>query len=341
MQMALYDPGLGYYSGGSVKIGAAGDFTTAPELGSLLPECIAAFCEQALAGLPAPMILELGAGTGSMARHLIAALDAQGRRDVAYRILEPSADMRARQREALAAHGARLEWIETLDGITADGLILANEVADAMPVVRFVKLGSTARPLGVVVAGDGFAWGIGPADAELEAAVGALEERLGAPLPDEYRSEICLALPAWLTTLGGVLGRGALMLIDYGLPRRELYHRQRSDGTLICHYRHRAHADPFLYPGLQDISAWVDFSACADAAAAAGLTLAGFTTQGQFLLSIASACGMHLGGRSPAELSAIKTLLLPGEMGERFKMLLLTRGLGDCGLPGRDFRSWL
>lgn len=342
MQRVLYEPELGYYSGGSTKIGAAGDFTTAPELGPLLPHSIAAWCDDLFAVLSEPTILELGAGTGSMAQHLLRALDARGRRDVRYLILEPSADLRVRQQRTLAALGERITWIDALPSTPIDGLILANEVADALPVVRFLKSNNAVRPIGVSVSGGGFRWQTGREDSALSGAVHTLEQRLAAPLPADYRSEICLLLPAWLRALAAALGRGAVLLTDYGLPRREYYHPQRSDGTLICHYRHRAHDDPFLFPGLQDISAWVDFSACADAAAEAGLGVSGFTTQGQFLLSTAAAPGaVDLGAYSPAELGAIKTLLLPGEMGERFKLLLLTRGAEGCELPGRDFRDWL
>jgi SAM-dependent MidA family methyltransferase len=341
MQRVLYEPELGYYSGGSTKIGAAGDFTTAPELGPLFPHSIAALCDDLFAVLSEPTILELGAGTGSMAQHLLRALDARGRR-VRYLILEPSADLRVRQQRTLAALGERITWIDALPSTPIDGLILANEVADALPVVRFLKSNNAVRPIGVSVSGGGFRWQTGREDSALSGAVHTLEQRLAAPLPADYRSEICLLLPAWLRALAAALGRGAVLLTDYGLPRREYYHPQRSDGTLICHYRHRAHDDPFLFPGLQDISAWVDFSACADAAAEAGLGVSGFTTQGQFLLSTAAAPGaVDLGAYSPAELGAIKTLLLPGEMGERFKLLLLTRGAEGCGLPGRDFRDWL
>ena len=174
-------------------------------------------------------------------------------------------------------------------------------------------------------------------------AVGALEQRLGTPLADGYRSELCPMLPEWLASLAAVLERGSPLFVDYGLPRREYYHPQRSAGTLCCHYRHRAHDDPFLYPGLQDITAWVDFSACAEAAAAAGLTVAGFTTQAQFLLSTLAAEPPRAAVDAPSlrELSALKTLVLPGEMGERFKVLLLRTDGEGAGLPGRDFRDRL
>jgi SAM-dependent MidA family methyltransferase len=159
-------------------------------------------------------------------------------------------------------------------------------------------------------------------------------------LPNGFRSEVCLSLPAWLQALGAALERGSLLFVDYGLARKDYFHEQRGDGTLICHYRHRAHGDPFFYPGLQDITAWVDFSACAEAAAAAGFDLAGFTTQGQYLLSVLAALPPALAVEltSPREQSALKTLILPGEMGERFKVMLLRKHTAGPELPGKDFR---
>ena len=187
----------------------------------------------------------------------------------------------------------------------------------------------------------GFQWRLGSEDPELAAAVAALESELGAPLPDGYRSELCLLLPGFVAALARVLERGVAVLIDYGLTRREYYHVERGDGTLICHYRHRAHTDPFLYPGLQDISSWVDFSACAQAAVAAGLEVLGFTAQGLFLAeAIGSGTLEAFPALTPAELNAAKTLLLPGEMGERFKVMLLGRKVA-ANLPGRDFRGRL
>ena len=177
---------------------------------------------------------------------------------------------------------------------------------------------------------------------EAPGEVRLVEEKLGDVLPEGYRSEIALALPAWIEALGAALGQGALLLVDYGYVRRDYYRAERDGGTLICHYRHRAHGDPFLYPGLQDLSAWVDFSACADAASAAGLDVAGFTTQAQFVIGALG--DALLGARelaTPQALGALKTLLMPGEMGEWFKVLLATRGLSGFALPGRDLRGRL
>ncbi len=223
-----------------------------------------------------------------------------------------------------------------------EGVILANEVLDAFPVTRFVKRAGHARALGVGYERGAFVWAEGPADPELSAEVEALEARLGYVLPEGFRSELSRSLPPWIASLSDCLARGAFLVVDYGLVRHESYHPSRSEGTLVCHYRHRAHTDPFLFPGLQDISAWVDFSACAQAATDAGLAIAGFTTQGHFLLEGGATDFLQRSsGRVNAEQAqAFKTLVLPGEMGERFKVLLLTRGITRT-LPGRDFRDRL
>jgi len=219
---------------------------------------------------------------------------------------------------------------------------VANEVADAIPVARFIKMGGAVLPLGVAWQRGGPAIVPGAADPGLSEAVSRVESGLSEPLPDGYRSEIRLLLGPWLAGLLGAIAAGGLLLIDYGLVRRDYYRPERSDGTLICHYRQRAHANPLLWPGLQDLSAWVDFSAVAAAARESGFAVTGFTTQSQFLLG-AIAADRVLASRSPSprEASALKTLILPGEMGERFKLIWLTRGFAAPALPGRDFRNWL
>jgi SAM-dependent MidA family methyltransferase len=342
MELALYAPGLGYYSAGSAKLGTGGDFVTAPEISDLFGRVLARTLARALARLDEPVVVELGAGTGRLAHTLLTAWDAQDLTLGEYRILELSADLRARQQRLLAAHGKRVRWLDALPADPFEGVVLANEVADALPVAVFVKGGSGARPLGVVRDGAGFAWREGRPDAGLDAAVAALEAALGAPLAEGYRTEICTSLPPWIASLAAPLARGALVLIDYGLSRRELYHASRAGGSLVCHYRHHAHDDPFLLPGLQDLSAWVDFSACAAAGCAAGLSVAAYTTQGQFLIYGGAAAMLDaLGPREQlGEAQALKTLVLPGEMGERFKTLVLSRDLA-LDWPGRDLRDRL
>lgn len=338
MRFALYEPGLGYYHNGSRKFGARGDFVTAPELSSVFAEGIAAEIARVVIHLQDPVILEIGAGTGRLAEDVSRALRARSI-TTRYWILEPSAELRARQEAHLAAANIEALWLDKLPTEPFQGLVLANEVLDAFPVTCFVKREGDARPLGVSQAGEGFAWAVGEPEKDLSESVAALEARLGCVLPDDFRSEICPARPAWIASIASVLQRGAILTIDYGLTEREYYHPQRGSGTLVCHYRHRAHADPFLWPGLQDISTWVDFSACARAAEEAGLSVAGFTTQGQFLVQ--GGAVERLRDASLQAAQALKTLILPGEMGERFKLLLLGRGLELDPPPGRDFRDRL
>jgi SAM-dependent MidA family methyltransferase len=342
MQMALYAPGLGYYSAGAAKFGAGGDFATASDFGDWFAETLAAFVEPRFATLGSARLLELGAGSGRLARQLLTSLGRRGRSDIDYAILETSADLRERQRSCLAAGGFAARWLDAPPAEPFRGIVLANEVADALPVRRFVKAAGRTLPLGVVRAGAGFAIVPGDADPALSSAVAAIEAGLTHELPDGYCSEVCLLLEPWLSSVLASIACGGMLLIDYGLPRRDYYRAERDDGTLICHYRQRAHADPLLWPGQQDITAWVDFSAVAAAGRAAGCALGGYTTQAQFLLASIAADPM-LAARQPdpAAASALKTLVLPGEMGERFKLIWLTRGLEDPGLPGRDFRDWL
>ncbi len=337
MERVLYEPGLGYYSGGSVKFGPLGDFVTAPEISPLFGRALARQLLPLLGQLNAPVILELGGGSGRLAASILTELSDHASLFPEYQILEVSADLRDRQRSELASFGEQVSWLDELPADFFEGVIVANEVVDAFPVTRFVKHNNDVRVLGISGEGKGFAWAEAAGDPELSAGIRALETRLGSVLPVGYCSEISRRLSPWLASLTERLTRGALLIIDYGLVEHEYYHPSRSDGTLICHYRHRAHTDPFLYPGLQDISAWVDFSACAAAAVDTGLTVAGFTTQGQFLLE---RLGFSSTRVSAEEAQALKTLVLPGEMGERFKLLLLTRSI-EGTLPGRDFRDWL
>jgi SAM-dependent MidA family methyltransferase len=328
MELVLYAPGLGYYSGGAAKLGPAGDFVTAPELSPLFGRCIARQALEvigALGGGEAPgggEVLELGGGSGALAA---AALEESGGR-LAWRMLEPSPELRARQQARL---GASVRWLDTLP-TGFRGVIVANEVADALPVERFViREGGPCR-LGVTQGAGGFEWTVLAAPAGLAATVRALEAERGAPFPEGYAGEFCPMLQPWVRSLADCLAAGLLLIIDYGLPRRELYAEDRSDGTLICHYRHRAHDDPFLWPGLQDLSAWVDFTAVAEAGTAGGLALEGFTTQAAFLAGNGLDEMLAEAPRDAAGLARVqqaKRLLLPGEMGERFRVMGLSRGL--------------
>ena len=274
MAEALYAPGLGYYAAGNVKLAdpadaaalPAGDFVTAPQLTPLFARTLARQAADVLAQTGTSAVLEFGAGTGALAEGVLRELDALGQAHTDYLILEVSADLRAVQAKRLAPFGARVRWLDALP-TSFSGCVLANEVLDAMPVSLF-RWSEDAMPLerGVALgAHDEFVWEDRPASPALAAA---LAERMPA-LPG-YVSEINLQAEAWIGAMGGWLERGAALLIDYGFPRSEYYHPQRAGGTLMCHLRHHAHGDPFTAPGLQDITAHVDFTAMADAAQAAG-----------------------------------------------------------------------
>ena len=342
MERALYEPELGYYNNGSAKFGPLGDFVTAPELSPVLAGALAARLAEVLRPFDNPAVLEVGAGTGKLAVDLARALRALDIRP-RYWILEPSPELRDRQRQRCAAAGIEIRWLDEFPRKPIDGAIIANEVLDAFPATCFVKRAGEVRPLGVGWADRELTWMEGPVDAELSGYVASLEKRLGRRLADGYRSEVSRQLPSWMRRAAAVLHRGAVYVLDYGLTETEYYHPQRAHGTLICHYRHRAHDNPFVFPCLQDISAWVDFSACARAALQAGLNVAGFTTQGHFLVETGT---MPDAGSRPetedlAAAQALKTLILPGEMGERFKLLVLSRGMTLEPPPGRDFRARL
>jgi len=350
MELALYAPGLGYYSAGAVKLGSGGDFVTAPEMSALFGRCLALQCAPLLAATGGE-ILELGAGTGALAETLLLALDAQGAVPRRYSILEVSADLAARQRArlgTLAPHlRERIVWLEELPRAALEGLILANEVADALPVRRFTLHRGALQELGVALASDGsLMHATRPPDARLvEACRALLGDRTGG-LPEGYTSEVSLRLAPWIAALAASLGRGVLLLIDYGLPRSHYYHPQRSAGTLRCHFRQRAHDDPLINLGLQDITAWVDFTRVAEAATDAGLEVSGFATQAGFLsgLGIERLVAAAPDAVTRARLAGeARRLLMPEEMGEAFKVMALTRGhaapLGGFGL--QDLRRLL
>jgi SAM-dependent MidA family methyltransferase len=344
MEMALYEPGLGYYSAGARKFGASGDFVTAPEVAPVFSRCVAAQCAQVLEALGGGDVLELGAGSGVMAAGLLAELERRECLPGRYRILDVSADLRERQYATL--HGAvphlleRVEWLDRLPE-AFDGVIVANEVLDALPVERFVRRGGEVNALGVTWHFGRFEASEVRAPAALRDRVRAIEAEVGAVFPDGYTSEINAGLGPWLASLADTLRRGVLLFIDYGLPRREYYALERSAGTLLCHYRHRFHDEPLLRLGLQDITAWVDFTAVAEAGLAAGLDLAGYTTQAHFLIGcdigryVADISDLDVVGR--VNLSRqVMVLTLPGEMGERFKAIALAR---DCDVPLLGFAT--
>ena len=335
METALYAPGYGYYSAGAVKIGAGGDFVTAPEVSDLFGRCLARQCAQVLSETGGE-ILELGAGTGRLAATLLETLSTFGTLPDRYAILEVSADLADRQRALLqklpAALRERVVWLDRLPDKPLRGVILANEVLDALPFIRITLRDGALRDLGVTLDGEGFAECERlPSEALLRAWSSVIAE-LPVSLPDGYRSELCPRVEPWIGGVGGCLERGVFMLFDYGLPRSHYYHPDRVDGTLRCHFKQRAHDDPFVNVGVQDITAWVDFTRVAEAAVAANLEVLGFVTQAAFLLAtgiegLATEAGSILDRVQRA--GEARRLLLPGEMGEAFKVMAL----------GRDFES--
>jgi SAM-dependent MidA family methyltransferase len=338
MELALYAPGLGYYSAGARKFGAAGDFITAPELSSLFSRCLARQCAEVLAEVPQGSLLELGAGSGVMAADILLELQALDRLPAEYLILEVSAELKERQRQTLntraTALASRVRWLDTLpEGF--EGVILGNEVLDALPVERFLKRPGGFDEYCVRDEGESLAWSTRPAGEQLAATLAAFETTLSEPLKSGYVSEINLSLMPLVSSLAATLERGALLLLDYGYPRTAYYHQERSMGTLMCHYRQRAHDDPFLYPGLQDITAHVDFTAVAEAGTSSGLHLAGYTTQAHFLMALGVA---GLAGADMKAAQQVKLLTLPEEMGERFKAIGFTKGV-EASLSGFTLRD--
>ncbi len=338
MELALYAPGLGYYSAGATKFGAAGDFVTAPELGPLFARSLANAFAMTLSALGGQGdVLELGGGSGVFAADALLALHAIESLPTRYRILEPSADLRERQRAHLNERlpqnvTARVEWLDALPQQPWRGVLFANEVLDALPATRFCVGEEELQEEHVALDADGRLLRVDhPADAMLLRAVLHIEQRLGSRLPTGYRSEVLVQLPWWIQAVSAELEQGVMLFLDYGYPRAEFYLPERSDGTLICHYRHRAHQEPLWLPGLSDITSFVDFSAVAEAGVGAGFELAGFAPQAGFLLG----CGLldQLAVMQSAPMDAMRAaeqarkLLLPGEMGERFKAIGFQRGV--------------
>ena len=337
MELALYAPGLGYYTAGARKLGREGDFITAPELTPLFGQTLARQAAQVLdSGFDE--ILEIGAGSGALAAAMLAELERMDRLPRHYYILEVSPDLRERERDLLALKVPhlleRVIWLNRLPTVYP-GLIIANEVLDAMPV-HVVRAGASAlEEAGVALEHDAFTWAWRPAGAELREAAQALQ------LPEGFQTEIQLVARGFVRSLAQSMARGVILLVDYGFPAHEYYHTQRSEGTLMCHYHHRAHADPFFLPGLQDITSHIDFSAVARAGGEAGLELLGYTGQAQFLIN----CGItDILLRTPPEdaaayapqAAAAHQLLSPSEMGELFKVIAFGK---DFATPLMGFAS--
>ncbi len=341
MDLALYAPGLGYYAAGARKFGVAGDFVTAPEISSLFGECIARSIADTIRVTDGD-VLELGPGSGKLACDVLLALDKLNQLPKNYFLLEVSADLRQRQTQALARlprHLAeRAIWLETLPK-SFEGAIIANEVLDVLPVHLLHFLGGQIYERGVASdAEQNFVWrdnlllapSIKPAAKCIQAGF------TDGIVSDDYLTEVAPAVGGLVKSLAESLARGTILLIDYGFRQAEFYHPGRSTGTLMCHYRHYAHTDPFLYPGLQDITAHVDFSDVAEAGIDAGLELINYTSQAQFLL--AAGITELLAQHDPADAATFlpltnqaQRLLSPAEMGEFFKVIGFSKG--GCEIP--------
>ncbi len=330
MELALYSPGLGYYASGRQKFGEAGDFVTAPELGNLFARCVAHQTVEILNRLGGGSILEIGAGSGVLAADLLTEMGRLGCLPDAYLILETSASLQARQRETLSRQGVlepeRVEWLQAWpEGFR--GIVVANELLDALPVQRFCVAANGIHLVGVGWDGANFF------ETTFDAAEPGLRERFEAfDLPLGYISEWHPQAHAWVRSVADTMDAGVVLVIDYGFPAHEFYHRDRGQGTMMCHFRHRAHADPYINVGVQDITAHIDFSAMASAGRQVGLEVLGYTQQAAFLLSLGLA---QLADQEVPQLAVdrvmfaqqINKLTHPSEMGELFKVIALGKGI--------------
>lgn len=356
MQQALYTPGLGYYSGGLQKFGAAGDFITAPEVSPLFSQCLAKQVAEVLRYLELPKVLEFGAGSGVMAADLLLELERLEVLPEQYLIMELSSELKQRQLEMIGQKAAhlidRVVWLQELPEEVFNGVVVANEVLDAMPVECFRIAGDEIEVLMIGAESQALVSIYANADESVVNKVRTIESRLEEcsieHLPEGYCSEYNPSIMPWLDSIYQVLNRGLVLLIDYGYPICEYYHEERKTGTMMCHYQHRAHTNPLWYPGLQDITAFVDFTDVAYSAVEVGFDISGYTTQGAFLMAsgLDKLYQLHASD-DPKQLillsQQIKTLTLPSEMGERFKVMALTKCFDEplVGFLMQDLRNRL
>jgi SAM-dependent MidA family methyltransferase len=334
MELVLYAPGLGYYVAGARRFGAAGDFVTGPEMTPLYGAAMARQIAPILAATRTRDIVELGAGSGALAASLLAALARNGAWPSRYSILEVSPDLHERQRttieQVVPDAMARVAWLDRLPA-AIDGVVVMNEVLDAIAPRLVARRGGAWLERGIAWRQGAFAWDERPLDDARVQSIAAAR----FPAEGDYESEVNPAAEALVATIAQrVTPGGALLIVDYGFPRHEYYHAQRREGTLVGHYRHRVHADPFLWPGLSDLTTHVDFTAIAEAGERAGLHVAGFSTQASFLLGCGildrlQALGAPDGANYLHAAAAVQKLVSPAEMGELFKVLLLARGDAD------------
>ncbi|MDH3690420.1 MAG: SAM-dependent methyltransferase [Gammaproteobacteria bacterium] len=349
MDIALYQPELGYYMSDLRKFGEGGDFVTAPELGGLFGRCIARQCHQVLQAIGGGDILEVGAGSGALAAQVLTTLEKEYALPRTYQILELSDSLRAHQRQTLTLQVPhlidRVQWMEQQPQPSFRGVMLANELLDALPTTRFYVDQGCLSVFHVAHEHGQFTWRTVAAN---EAVTRSIQERLDtSALPNGYSSEINLQAESWVRTLGQALDTGVMLIVDYGFPRHEFYHPQRHQGTLMCHYRHRAHDDPLILVGLQDITAHLDFTALAQSGHDAGLELYGYTQQAPFLMSLGLLdliADTSLIPKLGLQLTQqVKKLTLPSEMGELYKVIALGRGVnqGLIGFEMQDHRARL
>ena len=349
MHHALYEPAMGYYSAGSTKFGEAGDFTTAPETSPLFGACLGRQIGLLFQQTGMNTLLELGAGTGKLAAEVLSQLHSTKQLPKSYYILEVSADLRQRQKTTLEQMVPelvdRVVWWDSLPSNPLSVVVIANEVLDALPVERFqLDEYGVIQNLGVTWK-NRFQDAMRPASGLLLNCVRKIRDGVNEPWPSGYTSEVCLGLAPWLTSVLECVQQGIVLIMDYGLTQREYYLPDRNAGTLMCYYRHRVNDDPYQFVGLQDITAWVDFSHVAQVAETVGLNVAGFTTQAHFLLSLGSEIFQQAVTQNDQKnrveaIQQIKTLTMPGEMGERFKVMALSRDV-DITMDAfllRDFR---
>ena len=346
MHEALYAPGLGYYVTDLAKFGTAGDFVTAPEISPLFGRVVARNIAPVLDAVDSTQVVEYGPGSGALADAIIAWC-IEHERPIDYAFVEVSPALAARQRARLCrydtAAGVTMRWLQDPVGTSIRGVVIANEVADALPVRRFRRTVDGVSEIGLRRDAAALVWSERPANDALRADVAALERRRGAPLPQGYTSEYAPGLADWLAQVAATLSAGLLLVVDYGAGAPDYYSDERDGGTFRCHFRHRAFDDPLLAPGVVDMTAWVDFTALAEAGLAAGLTPSGFTSQAAFLMGgglVDECTGRFDPVRDPAVAAAIRTLTLPGEMGERFRFLGLQRGTLPA-VAGFGFRDLL
>jgi SAM-dependent MidA family methyltransferase len=350
MELALYAPGLGYYNNGCVKIGKQGDFVTAPEISPLFGQCLARQCQQVFEELGPGEILELGPGTGKLAADILLTLESMGYLPKAYYLLELSPDLKQRQLATLQQRVPhllnRIQWLNSLPAQPITGIILANEVLDAMPVHRFCIHENAIIEIYVGEQQEELCWRYAkPNNEALNKQINMIHQQY-LPSVNAYTSEVNLMLEPWVISLSNCLEKGLILLLDYGFPREEYYHPDRTMGTLVCHHRQQVNNNPLWQPGLQDITAHVDFTAIAETASKCNLDVSGYTHQAAFLLN----CGLLelINNDMPLaehwEISQqIKCLTLPSEMGELFKGIALTRHLDQplLGFVNQDRRHYL